>query len=160
MKSLHTLCWGQLQLSEEVFRDQFCHLGGVLSDVDGTSETPHLKGTLSRPALPRVDNAFLALVPTLTISKAAPEGFIRRSMALCLFSSQSAPSTAGKATAFLSHVRLLTAVEWFECSLKIIVLGQGEKPIIFFLVVNHPAWGDCLSQGGGWVCQVDCLVLS
>lgn len=36
-----------------------------------------------------------------------------------------------KATAFLFHFRWLAAVRWFECSLKITVLQERGKPIIF-----------------------------
>lgn len=84
MKYVRTLYWEQSQVSEEAFRDKFCLLWGVPSDLKGTSETSRLQGVLSRPALPTASSAPLTLIPTLAISKAAPEDFIRMSTAMSL----------------------------------------------------------------------------
>lgn len=130
MQSRHTLYLGQLQLSDEVFRDKFCLLWGGRSNFNGTSETSCLPGVLSCPALPTASNALLTLSPPLEYWQGSPWRLHQKVNGCVSFSSRSVPSASGR-LAFLSHVRLLAAVEWFECSLKILVPGEREKPIIF-----------------------------
>lgn len=71
---------GQLQVSEEVFRDKFHLLWGTQYTVKGTGETSCLQGVLYCPPLLTARNAPLMLFPTWIVSKAAPEDFIRMSM--------------------------------------------------------------------------------
>ena len=81
----------------------------------------------------------------IIISEAAPEDFIRKSVEM----SVSPPSWYHPSQSHCSfHCRLLAAVQWFEGSLKITVLGQREKANHFLLVINNHGLGDCLNHRG------------
>lgn len=81
----------------------------------------------------------------IIISEAAPEDFIRKSVEM----SVSPPSWYHPSQSHCCfHCRLLAAVQWFEGSLKITVLGQREKANHFLLVINNHGLGDCLNHRG------------
>lgn len=147
MKYIPVLYLGPWQVSEEVFRDKFQFLGGTQQDLKGTYETACLQGILSCPAPPLARKAPWCLISLWLSSAKQPLKTSSEShwRCLCLLP---VGAIHRKTTASCFHFRLLAAVQWFESSLKITVLGQRQKANHFLLVINNHGLGDCLNHRG------------